>query len=485
MRARVVAWWTPCVSEVECRSVVFPVLESAIGPNDRGQIGLERQGGSGGDRSRVPGLCFLSGRARCCGVELGLYLVDPYQFPKMRQVDGVILEGSSVERDAGLSVPFGQFQKPSLHLNDVVFGDLPSERKGKGVGERLVRDGNQVSSGSLPSRAGGVAVERIVGEVVVDVGQVMLEPERQTLAVGADGGISAIGTKDPLVDRAVEALDLASAFGMPDGAVDEGDFEPSQNLFDRVIDESAAVVGKQRAWQAEALDEGMKAREKEVGGLRRPHDGGQPPSCRVIKEIEDNALCLGDSGTEVLPVDEDALHALLLCEASELPLHGRRSAGELESHPVQDAPQGAGVDFELRMNSATPPSTSDELGNGSQRIVVVLDHGEVEQGLGEDPGTLKRLPLLVLEGFDAPLFVACTPTVERSGRRAAAPIIGGDERLGGNNFYRIGLLIPLGKVVVDEGHRAQPGERSLGERTFRHRHQASYRALRRRRGGSP
>jgi hypothetical protein len=137
-------------------------------------------------------------------------------------------------------------------------------------------------------------------------------------------------------------------------------------------------------------------------------------------------------------------------EATEFTVKRTRAAGELEPHPAQDTPEGAGADFELRMNDALPSSASDEFRDGGEGILAVLGQREVEQGLRIDPGTLQGRSNPVLERLGASLPVASTPTVEGPGRRAAHPPLGGEHRLSGNDLNRTGLPVPLGEVVFDE-----------------------------------
>ena len=161
-----------------------------------------------------------------------------------------------------------------------------------------------------------LAVQGFVRQVVVDLKQVVAQPQGEGSAVGVHVRSAIERAQHPRLGRAVEALDGAVPFGVLRPATDGRDAQALTDCEHIQIFEGRPAVPVQQVHQSVGPDHVVQQLQQRRGLLARGHEDVQAEAMGVVEQIQCRPLVALGSGAEVLEVRERHLHPRRIAEAS-------------------------------------------------------------------------------------------------------------------------------------------------------------------------
>ena len=281
-----------------------------------------------------------------------------------------------------------------------------------------------------------------MGGVVVDLVEVVAEPQREGGRIGIDVGAEIECAKLD-VGSAVELFDLAVSGRVPPGAVDEGPFEILDDVVGVEGDESWTAIEVERVHEPVATDQLVQALEEELGRLRGPDPDEEPEPGRVVEDEQRHAPSSSRSRPEVVAVGQHHLHAMGVGESTLVPVGGlRTTVANGKAHAAGGAVGGGAVDARDRVDDAARLGAAKDLRDRGGGLLLLLRAEKVhelggEHRRGRDPGATCGA-----ESVEAVLRERREPAIERAPADRTGPTVEGDVLERGDGAHCLGTGNP-------------------------------------------
>ena len=302
----------------------------------------------------------------------------------------------------------------AVFFEDVVGRDLARVAHDEAAVEVGLVVGEAQGAAGLPALPWGVALQGLVGCVVVAVEEVA-KAKGQGAEIGIHVGGAVQGTQHLVLRGTVEALDGAAPCRVAGRAVDQPGAEPALDHGEGVGgDEAGTPVEVEQVRQPVPPREVVEPVQEEGGRLHGAHERVQTVAGGVVQEEERDPAQAGASGPEVFAVTQHALHTVRIAPPPRVTLPLARTGPGRQVHAPAGPPGRGAVHRETGGQDALDPRPAQQLGNTGPWVLLLLGAQEHDELLAQGERGVGPLPAPGREGLEAAHGVGRAPALERA-----------------------------------------------------------------------